>query len=548
MKANDTLMIKFLEGSKQFVVPLYQRTYSWDVTRIATLWEDIEGVKNGEEAVHFLGPFVTEPISSSASEVSKYLVIDGQQRLVTTFLFLTALKDRIKELDPKHKLIDEINDLYLTNKYHPEEKYKLVPTQADRQLFFDLVDGKTSSYQEYNLIMYAIAFFKEKLSTINDLTELTILKNIVLNKFSSVDIRLELGDNPHLIFESLNATGTKLTQTDLIRNYLFMRIEQGHQEQIYKDVWFPLQQRLGDYLQNFARHYLAMNGIVPNIERVYTTFKEDAESKAKNEVQVVALMSRLGDFGEYYEKFLTPAKENQIELRQGFEKLNELEVTTSYPLLLMLYDDYQNGRITSDDFASMLKLVETFIVRRAVCGVPTNALNRYLPTIYAFLDKNKMVESLRLKLKGGTKQQRMPDDNDFMTNLMTRKLYGDRTLRYVLEAIEHHNNKEPVKMETLQIEHIMPQTLTEEWKKQLGENYEHVHQTYLDTLGNLTLTGYNQEYSNLTFIEKRDHEKGYRKSGIQITMELAKFDKWTEQEITERAKNLAIIALDIWKM
>jgi hypothetical protein len=214
----------------------------------------------------------------------------------------------------------------------------------------------------------------------------------------------------------------------------------------------------------------------------------------------------------------------------------------------MLYDDYQNGRITSDDFASMLKLVETFIVRRAVCGVPTNALNRYLPTIYAFLDKNKMVESLRLKLKGGTKQQRMPDDNDFMTNLMTRKLYGDRTLRYVLEAIEHHNNKEPVKMETLQIEHIMPQTLTEEWKKQLGENYEHVHQTYLDTLGNLTLTGYNQEYSNLTFIEKRDHEKGYRKSGIQITMELAKFDKWTEQEITERAKNLAIIALDIWKM
>ena len=547
MKANDTLVMKFLEGSKQFVVPLFQRTYSWGREQVETLWDDIESTKNGEESVHFFGPFVTEPLPSSASGVSKYVIIDGQQRLVTTILFLASLRNRIREIAPGSQIKDEINDLYLTNRYHPEDKYRLVPTQADRQIFFDLIDDKTINYANYHLILYARDFFKEKLSKMNDVNELADLKNTILNHFSAVDVRLESGDDPYLIFESLNAKGTPLTQADLVRNYLFMRIAQDHQEQVYKEIWFPMQENLGAYLEAFIRHYLAIEGSIPNFNRIYSSFKEKADSTAKSENEVIVLMKNLAEFASYYDKLLHPENEKQENLKVGLSKLNRLEVTTSYPFLLILYHDYTKSKLSSEDFAKILKLVEVFIVRRAVCGVPTNILNKYFPTIYVSLDKNNIVESLKSKLKAETGQRRMPDASEFESALMKKNLYGDNILRYLLEAIERYDSKEVVDFATLQIEHIMPQTLSEEWKKELGDNHELLHQKYVDTMGNLTLTGYNPEYSNKTFLEKRDMEKGFKESKLKINSNLAKLDKWTEQEITNRAEELASIAVKIWE-
>lgn len=548
MKANDTQIRLFLEGTKQFVVPLFQRTYSWKRENIQKLWEDLEDTKNDKESTHFFGSFVTMPIPSFAAGVSKYIIIDGQQRLITIFIFLAALRNRIIKINPGYEKKDEINELYLINKYHPEDKYKVVPTQADRDIFFTILDTVNPSVDSNHLIIKTYKFFRDKLLAMSDLNELVSLKDTLLSKFSVVDIRLENKDDPYLIFESLNATGTPLAQADLIRNYLFMRLKQNNQQDVYDKIWFPMQQNLRNHLEDFIRHYLAMDGNITNYNKIYATFKEIADEKAKSEKDVIEIMEELLKYSKYYYIFLYPEKESEEKFKRYFEKFNRLEVTTSYPLLLKLYNDYANKKLSIDGFAECLHTIETYIVRRAVCGIPTNALNKYFPTIYKSLDQTDIVHSLKEKLKNETGARRMPDDNEFKQCLQERKLFGNRILRYLLEELERHNNKEVVDFEELQIEHIMPQTLTDEWKKELGDNWEQIHQKYLNTLGNLTLTGYNPEYSNKLFIEKRDMEKGFKNSGLHLNRMLAKLDKWTEKEIMNRAEKLSKIGLEIWSI
>ena len=548
MKANDTQIRIFLEGTKQFIVPLFQRTYSWKKENIEKLGDDLEDTKNINESIHFFGSFVTMPVPSSASGVSKYTIIDGQQRLVTIFIFLAALRNRIIEIQPEYKKRDEINELYLINKYHPEDKYKVVPTQADREIFFTILNEANPSVDNNHLIIETYKFFGNKLSEINDLDELVSFKDTILSKFSVVDIRLEKGDDPYLIFESLNATGIPLTQADLVRNYLFMRVTPNKQQDVYEKIWLPMQQKLQDYLEQFVRHYLAMGGTIPNFNKIYATFKDLADKKAKDEQGVIDIMKNLLNFSTYYYNLLYPKNESEQELKGYLQKFNRLEVTTSYPLLLKLYDDYDSKRLSLDEFSKCLEAIETYIVRRAVCGIPTNVLNKYFPTIYNSLDQTNIVHSLKDKLKNGTGARRMPNDYEFKQCLQERKLFGNRILRYVLEEIEKHNNKEVVNFEELQIEHIMPQTLSEKWKEELGNNWELTHQKYLDTLGNLTLTGYNPEYSNKLFVEKRDMDKGFSDSGLQINRDLAELEKWTEEEITNRAERLSKIGLEIWSV
>lgn len=548
MKANDTEIRKFLEGSKQFMVPLFQRTYSWKKENIKRLWDDLVETKNEKHTPHFFGSFVTMPISTPASGVSKYVIIDGQQRLVTIFIFLSTLRNRIINIDPDYDRRDEINDLYLINKYHPEDKYKLVPTQTDREIFFEIIDKTNPNLENDHLIINTYKFFKDKLSEIDELDELLALKDTILLRFSIVDICLDEDDDPYLIFESLNATGTPLTQADLIRNYLFMKIGQEKQENVYKKIWFPMQQKLGDYLEDFFRHYLAMDGNIPNFNKIYATFKETTDKKAKSDADVINIMKNLLKFSNYYYKFLHPDEETNAKVKEYLKKIELLEVTTSYPLLLRLYDDYMNRKLSADDLIECLKIIETFIVRRAVCGIPTNVLNKYFPTIYNSLNKENLVQSLRDKLKSGTGSRKMPDDEEFKQCLMERNLYGSKILRYLLEEIEKYDNKEVVNFKELQIEHIMPQKLSDEWKEMLGEKWELIHKKYVDTLGNLTLTGYNQEYSNKPFIEKRDMKKGFKDSGLKINRDLATLDKWTEDEIKKRAEKLSEIALKIWSV
>ena len=550
MKADDTQIRIFLEGTKQFIVPLFQRTYDWKKKNIEKLWEDLEDTKNSNEATHFFGSFVTMPIPSSASGVSKYIIIDGQQRLVTTFILLATLRNRIIEINPEYEKEgrNQINVSYLINEFHPKDKYKVVPTQADREIFFTIIDELNPSINNNHLITETYKFFREKLSKIKSLDELVSLKDAMLSKFSIVDIRLESGDDPYLIFESINATGTRLTQADLIRNYLFMRLDSDKHQEVYDNIWYPMQQELQGHLEDFIRHYLAMEGTVPNRNKIYATFKNSADKRAKSEEEIVYIMSELSRYSKYYSNFSHPENEPMKELKGYFEKFKRLEITTPYPLLLNLYSDYANEKLTLREFAECLHTIETYIVRRAVCERPTNVLNKYFPIIYKSIDHTYMVQSLKEKLQTASGPRGMPTNDEFRRYLQERDFYDKKLLRYLLEELERYNNKEIVSGGELQIEHIMPQTLTEEWKKELGSDWASIHQKYLNSLGNLTLTGYNPEYSNKLFIEKRDMEKGFKDSGLQLNRGLAKLENWTEKEIVDRAEELSAIALEIWSI
>lgn len=312
-----------------------------------------------------------------------------------------------------------------------------------------------------------------------------------------------------------------------------------------------MQQDLQDNMEYFIRHFLSLEGVLPTFNKIYTIFKEKYDSKAKNQDDVIALMEELHRFSTYYNKFLNPEKEENEKLRIYFEKFRRLEVTTQYPLLLALYNDYAKkdgtmGKIDVDTFLNCLKSIETLVLRRAVCSIPVNALNLYFPTIYSSLDHGNLSESIKTVFMEAKGSRRIPDSEEFK-KCLREGVIPKKTLRYVLEEIEKYpDNKELVDLTALQIEHIMPQTLTKEWKSQLGENWELVHKKYLENLGNLTLTGYNPTYSNKTFEKKRDIENGFIDSGLRLNSYLATLDKWNKKEIKERAKKLSRIALEIW--
>lgn len=550
MKANDTSLRVFLEGGKQFVVPLFQRTYSWKRANVRRLWDDLCGAtddrREDPEATHFFGSFVTMPIPSSASKVSRFVIIDGQQRLVTTFVLLAAIRNRVIELAPHSDKKDEINETYLKNKFDKDHRYKVLPTQADRRVFFQIVDAPGPMTDGQHPISAAHRFFARQLASVGSLDELVALEDTILSGFSVVDIRLESSDDEYLIFESLNATGTALTQADLIRNYLFMKIAQDGQQRVYDTIWFPMQQDLGDSLQDFIRHYLAMDGDIPTFSKIYATFRVRVDQRADNEAGIVDSMKELARYAQYYRRFLKPETEEDSRLRALFGAFTRLDTTTPYPLMLSLYDDYVHGRVTRDELADCLKAIETYVVRRAVCRVPAQALNKYFPTLVSSLDSSEIADSLKDTLAAATGARMMPGDEEFRRSLCQRPLLDRRIVRYLLEEIERFDNKEVVDLQSLQVEHIMPKQLSTEWRQGLGSDWELVHRTYLDTLGNLTLTGYNPEYSNKPFCEKRDMTKGFRQSGLRLNRALADIEEWTQEQIRERARQLSEIALNIW--
>lgn len=551
MKANDTTIREFLEGTKQFIVPLFQRTYSWSNRNLEKMWTDLVSVSEDDEPSHFFGSFVTMPIASSPSTVSKFTIIDGQQRLTTIGVILASIRRKILDLDDECNIADEIFEQYLVNKFKPHARYKVVPTTSDRAVYYSIIDQLETDHPSFHPLVQAFETIDRKLSDFDDLDGLVQLKNALLSRFSVVDIILEAGDDPYLIFESLNATGTPLTQADLIRNYLFMGIGEDKQQKVYDTLWLPLQNDLGTDLEAFFRHYLAIGGQIPNIKRIYSTFRNSLGPFADSSIQeerTIQEMQQLKKYGSYYRRMLHPSDEENSRIKAGTIKLNRLRLTTSYPLLLNLHECYNQDRITEDEFAECLHAVEAFIVRRAVCGIPTNILNRYFPTVFQALDIDDLPGSLQSKFTSETGSRRVPSDEEFKKCLIERSLYGNRILRYLLVEIEKHENKEPPLLKDLQIEHIMPQTLSDEWKEELGSDWELIHQKYLDTLGNLTRTGYNQEYSNETFQKKRDMERGFRDSGLHINRELAKLDKWGKEEIEKRAQDLATKALDIWSL
>jgi len=542
MQASETKLQQVIEGTKQYLVPLFQRPYSWKKSEWEALWNDLVELCEAENPrPHFMGSIVTMPTTSLPEGVSKYLLIDGQQRLTTVFILLSALRDIAK--NSEKKLAAEINDRFLTNPYEDGfDYYKLQPTQVDRSSFYEII--KSESQIEQTAISECYKFFFKKLRQKQASLELQKIKQVIGSNFSLVSVVLSPDDDPYLVFESLNAKGRPLTQADLIRNYFFMRIDTKSQESVYAQYWQPMQNLLGDNLTEFIRHYLTKNGVVVKQNEIYFEIKDRI-----NNYDAFSSLQDLYIFAEYYAKLLNPEGEPNPVVRKYLHRLNRFDVATVYPFLLNCYDDWMKSRITEAEFISVLRILENFILRRFVCNIQTRGLNRIFALLYSQVSKatdlgsDNFVEKLKLILQ----HREYPKDVVFKAKLVEVQLYGTNRSekgKLILESIEESfGHKEQVSFEKLSIEHIMPQTPNDWWKKHLGEDWAIAHELLQHTLGNLTLTAYNSENYNSEFEVKK---KNFQNSHLEMNKYFQDQQCWRREEIEERSHYLADIALKIW--
>ncbi len=541
MKASETKLQRVIEGTNQYVVPLFQRKYGWDTKEWSTLWDDLVELYEEEKSrTHFIGSIVTMPTQSVPEGVAKFLLIDGQQRFTTIFILLAVLRDKART-SPSGTLADEIEQTLLKNPFKQgNDAFKLLPTQGDRESFLSLVKNESLSTDDQ--IARAYKFFERKVRA-NQVPDLEKLKQIIVSQLILVSIVLDRDDNPHLVFESLNAKGRALSQADLIRNYFFMKIHVDDQERLYGACWTPMQDRLGDNLTECIRHFLMKDGGVIKQGEVYFALKERADDKSPQ--QIVEYLQEITRYAEFYAKLLSPTLEPSAVISHQMHRLNRIEVTVAYPFLLNIYNDFAAGKITENDFTEVLRILENFMVRRFVCSVPTYGLNKVFPALYAQVSPNP---SLTAGLKDALRSKNYPRDAEFRERFISSKLYapGERIekTKIILERLEESfEHLEPVPFAGLQIEHIMPQTLTDSWKAALGGNWETVHDLLLHTVGNLTLTGYNAPLSNDDYSRKREILLG---SHLELNKYFEGVAEWNEQAIRQRADALASIALKVW--
>ena len=555
MKATEARLLDFLKKSPQFVIPIYQRTYSWTEKECRQLWDDIVRTGGNDAiSVHFVGSIVyIETGLSQVTHQAPLLVIDGQQRLTTVTLLITALANALGETEP----VDGFSPRKLRNYYllNPEETgerhYKLLLSQTDKASLTAIVGGLDQPKEPSVRITQISEFFEELIAGCKgDLA--AVCKGLA--KLVVVDVALNRDqDNPQLIFESMNSTGRELTQADLIRNFILMGLEPVLQTRLYEQFWRPMEVDFGQeaystHFDGFMRHYLTVKtGEIPNVREVYEAFKAYARSPAVALAGVEALVKDIRDFARHFCAMALGA-ETDPELKLAFHDLRELRVEVAYPFLLELYADYTAGMLTAPDFVAAVRLVEAYVFRRAICAIPTNSMNKTFATFTKALRKARYLESIQVHLLGLPSYRRFPSDEDFWRDLHTRDLYNFRSRSYWLRRLENHGRKERVGVDEYTIEHILPQNenLSATWKTALGPDWVRVQQTWLHTLGNLTLTGYNSEYSDRSFSEKRDMPGGFKQSPLKLNAGLGQLDDWNEEAIKRRADRLADLSLEVW--
>ncbi|GAA7442860.1 DUF262 and DUF1524 domain-containing protein [Helicobacter pylori] len=551
MDAKAMKLLDFIGKSqeKQFVIPIYQRVYSWEKEHCKQLWDDIIKTGGNDQIEgHFIGSIVFVHDGIYTTSHNELLIIDGQQRLTTITLLFIALRDHLNDED---EFLEKFSHQKIQNRYlinsdeKGDKRFKLILSESYKDTLLSLIDrNKRKPSEPSSKIMENFKLFEEWIRKNADKLE-TIFKG--LDKLMVVEISLERGkDNPQLIFESMNSTGKDLTQTDLIRNYILMGLEPEKQKIFYKKYWRAMEE---DFKQNetlfnqFVRYYLTIKTGIPNINKVYETFKD---YRQKERVEIEDLLKDLQKYCRYFCQIVFK-KEQDKDLNKALGFLVDLERDVIYPLLLELYSDYSDKVLSKQDFIPIIYLTESYICRRTVCGLGASGLNKIFASFTKKINKDQYLESIKAHfLSLETTKGKFPKDSEFKNLFITIDFYNLKEKKYFFERLENFDTKEPVNTQECTIEHIMPQTLTEEWERDLGENFQAIHDKYLHTIGNLTLTGYNQEYSNNSFQEKRDMEKGFKQSPLRLNQSLKDLESFGEKEIEKRANDLADWALKIW--
>ena len=548
MKAQDLPLTQLLEGSKQFVIPIFQRTYSWEIRHCEQLWQDIIRVGSSPDlSSHFIGSAVYIPETNVDAAIPRWLVIDGQQRITTLTLLLIALQRRLKAEEVDEPIsAEQLDDLFLRNRYGKGDAgYRVMLTRTDKETLAALVDGKEPGTDASHRIVENFAFFAEQVVA-SDL--MVVWKGI--KKLMIVDVCLQQGlDNPQMIFESMNSTGKALTQADLIRNFVLMGLEHDLQTRLYNDYWRPMEVEFGaeSYIKQFdefMRFYLVIHtgNVRIRKDQVYDEFK--AYSR---QLDVEVLLGTLKEFASYYCR-IALGKETDKALATAFHDIRELRADVCYPMLMELYRDCARDTLSHGDFCTVLRMVESYVFRRVVCDIPTNSLRQTFATFMRQVKRDRYVESVKATFLLLPSYRRFPKDDEFVRMFKQRNLYKFNRRSYWLRRFENHGRKEHVPVQEYTIEHIMPQNpnLSVLWQAELGEEWARVHGQYLHTLGNLTLTGYNSEYSDRPFVEKREMDGGFKDSPLKLNHGIGACITWNEDAILARAQKLAQVAVKIW--
>lgn len=559
MKASEAILLKFLKNATQFVIPIYQRTYSWTDKQCEQLWEDIIRAGSHDDIkLHFMGSVVYVQDGLAGVMDSTWLVIDGQQRLTTVSLLLEALARAVGDDEPLEGFTAQrIRDLYLRNPSEKGEKtFKLLLSENDKETLKALVADRSREELGDRASLRVLAnfdFFANKLKQHSDNLE-TICRGIA--KLAIVDISLNRDyDNPQLIFESMNSTGKALSQADLIRNFILMGLEPEMQSELYSHYWRPMeidfgQEAYATQFDVFMRHYLTVKtGSIPRISDVYDAFKSDVSNKGNVSDYAKPVLAEILSYSRYFCR-MTLGQEQDRELKLAFQDLfSDLNYGVALPFLLELYADYDAGVLSKTDFLEAIRLTESYVFRRSIVEIPTNSLNKTFAELTKKLNKNNYLESIKAQFLLMPSYRRFPSDDEFERSLQSKNLYNIYSRAYWLRRMENFGRKEPIVVENYTIEHLMPQNpkLSAEWQAELGENWQQVQSQYLHTLGNLTLTGYNSELSDRPFAEKRDMENyGLRHSPLKLNQGLGSVEHWNETSIITRARRLAKEALTVW--
>lgn len=585
MRATNGKLTDFLStANRQYRIPAFQRPYAWEKENVKKLCQDVVSVSRDQERpCHFIGSVIYLPQSQFSTQINECFVIDGQQRLTTISLLLLALADYSRsfysysDYQKASTRYEQISELYLINKFvDGASKYKLRLGDADFSAYQKLFEWQqykekkgrkeagekpiVSSDVEKNLVWkhfhWICGWLKDEKLEPNE-----VMKGIC--KLLLIDIPLDKNDNAQLVFETVNSTGKPLNEAQKIKNYILMNVLPEEQEKLYKNVWQPMEQALTEKeLDDLIRYYLTVQMEEKVPKEYYETFKNFLSNKS-NKGSVIS------EINKYYEHYLrwkkaeTTSKDSVDQLIANI-KVSKQDITT--PVILKILDNLQSGRCTIDQTKKILAMIESYWMRRAICDLPSNTAGTVTITMLKNLGNNNEVDNMIEMFVQLTEAQKMPEDDEIKSKLYEVSIYRKPFAKILLDRIEAHENKEYFHFGNYTIEHIMPQhiqsheelyartDLTDsmkeklDWATDLGENWQQIYKKYLDTIGNLTLTGFNSEYQNYRFQYKKEMKNGYRESPIRLTSQMvANKEKWGEAEIRERSDEMAKIICDIWR-
>lgn len=558
MKAINRSFTEIINGNRQFIIPVFQRDFSWTREQCEQLWRDVGRASTGEvDGAHFMGSIVyIEAVSSAAFQ--SWLLIDGQQRLTTLTLLMIALRDHIQASSwsggddgPTTKKIDAY---YLKNIHESGlRQYKLVLRRRDNATLQALIAGQESSELEgeySDLLIEAYEYFRSALQ------EPTCNPEDVYRGIASlniVDVTLDRGiDNPQLVFESMNSTGIDLRQSDLVRNYLLMGLDESEQTRLYDDYWCKIESLFRtseNALDWFLRDYMALKqGLTQQIrlDRVYSEFK--TFRNRDRGTQLEELLVDMARVARTYASFLGIAPMVRPWLSEAMSHMRSLN-TTQGLLIMRLYEYHEKDPLSQGEFVRAVELIESYLLRRAVLGLQTRGYWSVFARIAHNLGSGSVFESLQVALARLRGSSRFPSDEEFRRGLKEHDLYGLRVCKHILDRLENAGYQEPSPVQKYSIEHIMPQEINgaRQWQEMLGANWAECHEAHLHRLGNLTLTAYNSTYSNRSFEEKKTVHGGFRQSAVRLNEDVRDQPRWTATEIEARGERLAARALGIWR-